>query len=153
MNHLCHGSLLQSQTSVLTGEDVNGKQLSVFSEGLFPLVTHRPSGKADKMDNMSYRISVFKINGHDLLVCAYVGIKTSNLKAPNQDKRYKRGPVQHLYIYLFFWWISLFHMTRKGYARLCERMGVKVEKMNKCSVWSSEGTRWLCLMGHIWKMS
>lgn len=72
----------------VNGEDVNRKQVSVFSEGLFPFVTHThtPSGKADKMGNMSCRISLFKINGHDLLACSSVAMKSNNLQGPNENK-------------------------------------------------------------------
>lgn len=38
------------------------------------------------MGNMSYRISVFKINGHDLLACSSVAMKSNNLKGPNENK-------------------------------------------------------------------
>lgn len=35
---------------------------------------------------MSCRISVFKINGHDLLACSSVAMKSNNLQGPNENK-------------------------------------------------------------------
>lgn len=86
MNHLCHGSLLQSQSSALTGRTLIESKSPSSARACFICDTHTPSGKADKMGNMSYRISVFKINGHDLLACSSVAMKSNNIKGPNENK-------------------------------------------------------------------
>lgn len=127
----------------VNGEDVNRKQVSVFSEGLFPFVTH--THQVEKLIKWAICLVELVCLKLMVMICLRVPLWLWNLTIYRVQMRtniLQMWPRVWNFFFLF-WWISSFHRKRKGYTRLCGRMGFKVQKKKKCPLSLNLRGNWL----------